>query len=409
MDDEEQSPAEIPETPGERPTWTPPAAWMPAAGYAAPRQDAPGDAIGTEPATAGTDATHGMDEVQTGPAAPRPEWPAWSAPAPAEPVDGATFSDTQAWRTDPAAGAGTGPGTAPADEARPWAAASAGQGWEAPAGDPTRRGRRVPVRAIVAAAVLSAVLASGGTYAVVSLTAPSQSPSAPAASLASTASAAGAATGQTVSTSNAVVNVAAEASKSVVTITSTGMTGYSPFSVPETGVGSGFVVSSNGLILTANHVVTGAQSLTVTLPSGRQVSATVVSTDPQHDVALIKANATGLIPLPLGDSGNLTIGETVVAVGSPLGTFYDTVTSGIVSALNRSISVSESGSFQQTQLSGLIQTDAPINPGNSGGPLLDVTGHVIGIVDAQASGAQGIGFAVPINAGKALLSSAPSA
>ncbi len=275
--------------------------------------------------------------------------------------------------------------------------------------------RRVPVAAIVAAAVLSAVLSSGGTYAVVRLTAPPASSStaqdaslASTTSTASTSSTSGAA--QTASGSDTIVNVASEASKSVVTITSNGMTGYSPFSVPVTGVGSGFIVSTNGLILTANHVVTGAQSLTVTLPSGRNVPATVVSTDPSHDVALIKVSATGLTPLPLGDSNNLTVGETVVAVGSPLGTFYDTVTNGIVSALNRTISVSETGSpRQQTQLSGLIQTDAPINPGNSGGPLLDITGHVIGLVDAQASGAQGVGFAVPINAGKALLNSAPTA
>ena len=263
------------------------------------------------------------------------------------------------------------------------------------------RRRRVPVASIVAAAVLSAALSSGGTYAVVRLTAPSTSPNAQAASFTSTTSskstAQGSFTAQTAGT-DPVIAVASEAYKSVVTITSNG------------GEGSGFVVSANGLILTANHVVTGAQSLTVTLPGGRDVPATVVSTDPLHDVALIKVNATGLTPLPLGNSSSLTVGETAIAVGSPLGTFNDTVTSGIVSALDRTITVSESGSAsQQTQLSGLIQTDAPINPGNSGGPLLDASGHVIGLIDAGASGAQGIGFAVPINAGKALLNSMPSA
>ena len=182
---------------------------------------------------------------------------------------------------------------------------------------PPRRRRQIPAGAIVAAAVLSAVLSSGGTYAVVALTAPPASASAPVARLASTSAAATAPAA--ISASDAIVKVAAEASKSVVTITSTGMTGYSPFSVPETGVGSGFVVSSNGLMLTANHVVTGSSSLTVTLPDGRQVSATVVSTDPTHDVALIKAAATGLVPLPLGDSSNLTVGQLAIAVGSPLG------------------------------------------------------------------------------------------
>ena len=275
-----------------------------------------------------------------------------------------------------------------------------------PAAQPRRR-RQVPARAILAAAVLSALLSSGGTYAVVALTAQSPSASAPVARLASTSAAATAPV--TISATDAIVKVAAEAYKSVVTITTTGATGFSPFSVPETGVGSGFVVSSNGLILTANHVVTGSNSLTVTLPDGRQVSATVVSTDPTHDVALIKANATGLVPLPLGDSSNLTVGELAIAVGSPLGTFNDTVTNGIVSALDRTIQVSEPGAQQQTRLSGLIQTDAAINPGNSGGPLLDASGNVIGLITAQASGAQGVGFAVPINQAKSLLAGTPAA
>ncbi len=271
-----------------------------------------------------------------------------------------------------------------------------------------RGGRRIPVRAVLAAALLSAVLSSGGTYAVITLTAPPQPTAAPAARLTSTGAAA-ATTPAVVGSADAIVRIAAEASKSVVTITTTGMSGFSPFSVPETGVGSGFVVSTSGLILTANHVVAGNTSLTVTLPDGRQVSATVVSTDPQHDVALIRASATGLVPLPLGDSSNLTVGELAVAVGSPLGTFNDTVTNGIVSALDRTITVSEPGSRLQTQLSGLIQTDAAINPGNSGGPLLDASGNVIGLITAQASGAEGVGFAVPINAARTLMANAPAA
>ena len=303
----------------------------------------------------------------------------------------------------------------PAEQTAPaWQSADPGRvaapAWQTPppasAAQPRRR-RQVPARAILAAAVLSAVLSSGGTYAVVALTAPPPSASAPVARLASTSAAATAPVA--ISATDAIVKVAAEASKSVVTITSTGTTGFSPFSVPETGVGSGFVVSTSGLILTANHVVTGSTSLTVTLPDGRQVSATVVSTDPTHDVALIKAAATGLVPMPLGDSGNLTVGQLAIAVGSPLGTFNDTVTNGIVSALDRTIQVSEPGSRQQTQLSGLIQTDAAINPGNSGGPLLDASGNVIGVITAQASGAQGVGFAVPINAAKSLLAGTPAA
>jgi putative serine protease PepD len=282
---------------------------------------------------------------------------------------------------------------------------------ESQAPQPTQRPRRdrgVPVRAVLAAALLSAILSSGGAYAVITLTAPPQPAAAPAARLTSTGAAAPAAP-VVVGSADAIVRVAAEASNSVVTITTTGLSGFSPFSVPETGVGSGFVVSTTGLILTANHVVAGNTSLTATLPDGRQVPASVVSTDPQHDVALIKASASGLVPLPLGDSSNLTVGELAVAVGSPLGTFNDTVTSGIVSALDRTITVSEGGFRQQTQLSGLIQTDAAINPGNSGGPLLDASGNVIGLITAQASGAEGVGFAVPINAAKTLMASASAA
>jgi S1-C subfamily serine protease len=272
----------------------------------------------------------------------------------------------------------------------------------------TPRGHRIPVQAVLAAALLSAILSSSGTYAVVTLTAPPQPAAAPAARLTSTGAAATAAP-VVVGSADAIVQVAAEASKSVVTITTTGMSGFTPFSVPETGVGSGFVVSTSGLILTANHVVAGNTSLTVTLPDGSQVSATVISTDPQHDVALIRASASGLVPLPLGDSSDLTVGELTVAVGSPLGTFNDTVTSGIVSALDRTITVSEPGFGQQTQLSGLMQTDAAINPGNSGGPLLDAFGNVIGLITAQASGAEGVGFAEPINAAKTLMANAPAA
>jgi S1-C subfamily serine protease len=284
-----------------------------------------------------------------------------------------------------------------------------GPEWQVQRSAPVPRGgRRIPVRAVLAAALLSAILSSGGTYAVVTLTAPRQLASAPAAHLTSTGAAAAAAP-TVAGSADAIVGVAAEASHSIVTITTTGMSGFSPFSVPETGVGSGFVVSTTGLILTANHVVAGNTSLTVTLPDGRQVSAAVVSTDPQHDVALIRATASGLVPLPLGDSSNLTVGELAVAVGSPLGTFNDTVTSGIVSALDRTITVSEPGFGRQTQLSGLIQTDAAINPGNSGGPLLDASGNVIGMITAQASGAEGVGFAEPINAARTLMANAPAA
>ncbi len=395
MEDHEKIPSAADAASPDLPTWQPEQSTSPALAHEAGTAGHEADSAGPElqwPAWQTADGTAGAGLPDADPAGP-----GWSESAPVSPAT--------------ALGPWAGQAAAGPSATEPAAGDAAGSpSWSAPAPVPApRRRRRVPVGAVLAAAVLSAALSSGGTYAVVALTAPQQSPNAPTARLASSVAASSSAPATT-STSDAIVQVAAEASKSVVTITTTGLSsGYSPFSVPETGVGSGFVVSADGLILTANHVVAGGTSFTVTLPSGRQVPATVVSTDPQHDVALIKAAATGLVPLPLGDSSNLTVGQLAIAVGSPLGTFYDTVTNGIVSALNRSITVSETGSRQQTQLTGLIQTDAAINPGNSGGPLLDASGKVIGLIDAQASGAQGVGFAVPVNAAKALLSAAPAA
>jgi S1-C subfamily serine protease len=155
-------------------------------------------------------------------------------------------------------------------------------------------------------------------------------------------------------------------------------------------------VSADGLVLTNNHVINGATTIRVTFENGRELAATVVATDEQHDLALVRVAATGLTPLALGDSTGLTVGEVAIAIGSPLGTFSDTITQGIVSGLGRTLDVSATRSRPTTQLTGLIQTDAAINPGNSGGPLLDAAGKVIGIVTASAGDSQGVGFAVPI-------------
>ena len=125
-----------------------------------------------------------------------------------------------------------------------------------------------------------------------------------------------------------------------------------------------------------------------------------------HDLALIKIDATGLTPVTLGDSSAVAVGQMAIAIGSPLGTFTDSVTQGIVSGTDRSITVGDQATRVQEDLSGLIQTDAAINPGNSGGPLLDAAGSVIGIVTATASGAQDMGFAIPINQAKSLIAGA---
>jgi len=209
-----------------------------------------------------------------------------------------------------------------------------------------------------------------------------------------------------------LTQMVASATQSVVTITSQiGGNSNAPsfFNIPATGVGSGIIVSADGLILTNNHVVEGAQSLKVTLADGSDVSATVVKTDPTHDLAVIRANKTGLTPATLGDSDQIKVGQTAIAIGSPLGEFTETVTKGIVSALDRSITVQDEQTGRPVQMSGLMQTDAAINPGNSGGPLLNAAGEVVGVNRAVAGQAQGIGFAIPINAAKSLISQATNA
>ncbi len=166
------------------------------------------------------------------------------------------------------------------------------------------------------------------------------------------------------------------------------------------GNGSGVIIRSDGYILTNNHVVSGASKLLVTIGL-ENLPAKVVGADPASDIAVIKVDKTGLPAATLGDSENLKVGQTVVAIGSPFG-LDKTVTAGIVSALHRTGEASDQ--MQQTIYGNLIQTDAPINPGNSGGALADLAGNVIGINTLiQTGGAQqsaGIGFAIPIKLAK---------
>ncbi len=170
------------------------------------------------------------------------------------------------------------------------------------------------------------------------------------------------------------------------------------------GEGSGIVLTEDGYIVTNNHVVANAgKDVTVTLSTGKKVPATVVGTDPRTDLAVVKANTNGLKLAAFGDSDKVTVGDTVLAVGSPLG-LRGSVTAGIISARDRTISVGEGRS---TSLSGLLQTDAPINPGNSGGALVNTKGEVIGINTAIATngsseGNIGVGFAIPSNKAKGI-------
>jgi serine protease Do len=187
----------------------------------------------------------------------------------------------------------------------------------------------------------------------------------------------------------------------VVTITVTNGSDASP--QPDEGIGSGIIFDANGYVLTNRHVVSDATDVTVELNDGRTVDGTVYGVDTLTDLAIVKINATDLPAAPIGDSSQLQPGQTAIVIGSPLGTFTNSVTSGVVSALGRSLVVTDPVNGQHRRLRNLIQTDAAINPGNSGGPLLDGTGKVVGINTAVATSAEGLGFAIPIGAASDLI------
>jgi serine protease Do len=293
--------------------------------------------------------------------------------------------DPMAEADDPAA---TDPGSQPQPAAVPPSSTRS----------PRRGSRLVPV---LAASLLSAVLASGGTALLVGQLETGARPVA----VAPTVGAATTTSATTVKTAD-LTAIVAVARKSVVTITADGLTTdqFAPFGLPTSGVGSGLILTTNGYILTNRHVVQGSTSLSVQLDDGRTFPATIVRVLADNDLALIRIQATGLTAARIGDSRALQVGETAIAIGSPLGTYTETVTRGIVSGLGREVTVGDQVSRQTTTLKGLIQTDAAINPGNSGGPLLDVTGAVIGINTAVAASAQGLGFAIPIDAAAQLVS-----
>jgi serine protease Do len=275
----------------------------------------------------------------------------------------------------------------------------------APASDPAtttsrrRQPRPVGYGFVLGAVLASALLASGGTYLAVSAaggTAPAPT-STPVGNVASTGSLGGG--------TDSVVDIVKAVSPAVVTIVADGITSTDPSTgQTRTGsaTGSGVIFDANGLILTNHHVVAGEPSnLTVNLKDGRSLDATIYGIDTLTDLAIIKVDATGLPTAPIGDSSTVQVGQEAIAIGSPLGTFTDSVTSGIISALGRSIPV-DTGEV----LTNLIQTDTAINPGNSGGPLFDPSGKVIGINTAGAGDAQGIGFAIPIDIARPLMAQA---
>jgi serine protease Do len=164
------------------------------------------------------------------------------------------------------------------------------------------------------------------------------------------------------------------------------------------GGGSGFFVSSNGMIVTNKHVVEDASAdYTVITNDGKEYPAKILARDPAMDLAVIKIDGDNFPVLDLGDSDSAKIGQTIISIGNSLGQFSNTVTKGIISGLKRNVTAGSDSSGSSEQLSNIIQIDAPINPGNSGGPLLDLDGNVIGINVAMAQGAENIAFSIPIN------------
>jgi len=270
---------------------------------------------------------------------------------------------------------------------------------QAPAPLGTKRRGGAGVGTVVAASLLSAVLASGGTALVLERTGAFDQ-RVPASTTDSGQPVAGTQP-VTINESSAVIDAAERIGPAVVKITTQGA-GSDPFAqIPSSGVGSGFIYDASGWILTNRHVVSDAEKLTVELKDGRQFEGTVYGIDTLTDLAVVKVDATGLPVAPIGKSDGLKIGQLVVAIGSPLGTYSFSVTSGIVSGKGRDIAVDNG-----TRINNLIQTDAAINPGNSGGPLADASGAVVGINTAVATDSSGIGFAIPIDIARPIMAQA---
>ncbi len=214
-----------------------------------------------------------------------------------------------------------------------------------------------------------------------------------------------------------VISVAEQSSPAVVTVgikkTQTFLRGSDPFFDPfgffrqqqpsigerqiERDIGSGFVVKADGLVVTNRHVVQDRDAEYVVITKdGQEYPVEQIDRDPLNDLAILKITASNLPTLALGDSEQLKVGQSVIAIGTALGEFRHTVTTGVISGLGRGI-VARDGFRQAEELDNVIQTDAAINPGNSGGPLLNSAGQVIGVNVAVASGSENIGFALPIN------------
>jgi S1-C subfamily serine protease len=269
-----------------------------------------------------------------------------------------------------------------------------------PAVMPVEPRRRAPgVGTVLLASLISATLASGGTFLALDAAGVLDRVAAP--SSVGNGTTVGTSQSVKLDESSAIIDAAAKVGPAVVRIVVGGADPSSVGGIIPEGVGSGVIYDSRGWILTNRHVVANSTSLTVELKDGRKSDGRVYGIDTLTDLAIVKIEATDLPTAPIGDSGELQVGQLTIAIGSPLGTYSNTVTSGIVSATGRRIQV-EDGST----ITNLIQTDAAINPGNSGGPLIDAIGNVIGINTAVASNSNGIGFAIPINIARPIMQQA---
>ncbi len=263
--------------------------------------------------------------------------------------------------------------------------------------------RRAALGPVIFASILSATLATGGTILALGATGVLDRSASP-------TSAPGGQTATarqpvTIDESSAVIEAADAVSPAVVRIIVEGNEGnVLGGQIPAQGVGSGVIYDADGWILTNRHVVEGGDVVTVELKDGREYQGRVYGIDTLTDLAIVKIDADegeDFDVAPVGDSSDLKVGQLTIAIGSPLGTYSNSVTSGIISATGRTITVEDG-----TQLDNLIQTDAAINPGNSGGPLLDAAGNVIGVNTAVATDSNGIGFAIPINIARPIMEQA---
>ena len=269
-------------------------------------------------------------------------------------------------------------------------------------GDAERRergGARVGVATVLAIALIASVISGAlSALAVTNLVRPAGTGEAPEAARTADAEQA---SSLRIDESSAVISATEKAGPAVVSIVRT-----SDELFGAEGVGSGFIYHADGWVVTNRHVVDGAEGLNVVLSDGREFLGEVVGVDTLTDLAIVKIDGTDLPAAPIGRSQELRVGQLAIAIGSPLGNYPNSVTTGVVSGLGRQIQAGDVTGAVTEQLNDLIQTDAAINQGNSGGPLINSGGQVIGVNTAVATTAQGIGFAIPIDIARPVMEQA---